>query len=92
MDLRDLTAEQQAKIQRAKDPQELLALSMEEGIELTDDDLEKVSGGWDDSDSSGQTCPVCGSVNVAIESFGSSGSFTGENYVCNNCSNVWTAM
>ena len=63
MELRDLTAEQQEKIQRAKDPQELLALLMEEGIELADDDLEKVSGGWDDSDSSGPTCPVCGSVN-----------------------------
>ena len=92
MELRDLTEEQQAKILRAKGSQELLDLSTEEGIELTDDDLEKVSGDWDDSDSSGLTCPVCGSINVAIESFGSSGSFTGENYVCNNCSNVWTAM
>ena len=88
MELRDLTEEQQAKILRAKGSQELLDLSTEEGIELTDDDLEKVSGDWDDSDSSGLTCPVCGSTNVAIESFGSSGSFTGENYVCNNCSNV----
>ncbi len=44
-----------AKAKAAKTPEELMALVKEEGIELTDEQLESVSGGWSLTD-----CPsVC---------------------------------
>ena len=54
----DLSAEQRAKVQAAASPEELLALSKEEGVELSDEDLAHVSGGWDSSEGSGPTCPA----------------------------------
>lgn len=49
MDFMSLTPEQQAKARACKTPEELLALAREEGIELSDDELQAVSGGlgWD---------------------------------------------
>ena len=41
-----LTAEQKAKARAAKTPEEVLALAKEEGYELSDEDLEGISGGW----------------------------------------------
>ena len=46
MEFNDLTDEQKAKAKAAKTPEELMALVKEEGIELTDEQLESVSGGW----------------------------------------------
>ena len=45
MDFEDLTEEQKAKAQACKTPEEILALAKEEGYELSDEDLEVVSGG-----------------------------------------------
>ncbi|MBQ9042199.1 MAG: Nif11-like leader peptide family natural product precursor [Eggerthellaceae bacterium] len=42
----DLTEGQKAKAQACKTPEEVLALAKEEGYELSDDELEAVSGGW----------------------------------------------
>lgn len=57
MGLSSLSSELQAKMQEAKSPEEVLALCKEEGIELSDDDLEKVSGGWSSSDDGGRRAP-----------------------------------
>ena len=46
MNYDDLTDEQKAKALAAKTPEEILALAKEEGYELSDDELEGVSGGW----------------------------------------------
>ena len=46
MNFNDLTDEQKAKAQACKTPEEVLALAKEEGYELSDDELEAVSGGW----------------------------------------------
>ena len=43
--LKGLTQEQIAKAKACKNSEELLALAKEEGIELTDEQLEAVSGG-----------------------------------------------
>ena len=55
--LKGLTEEQIAKIKACKSQEEVLKLAKEEGIELTDEQLEAVAGGC-----SRQyiTCPKCG--------------------------------
>ena len=60
--LEGLTEEQIAKIKSCKTQEEILKLAKEEGIELTDDQLEAVNGGC------GTTtgywgCPYCGNAN-----------------------------
>lgn len=47
----DLSEETRAKLVAAKTPEEILAIAKSEGIKLTEEDLEAVSGGsaWSDS-------------------------------------------
>ena len=47
MNFEDLTPQQKEKAIACKSPEELLALAKEEGVELTEEQLESVSGGWD---------------------------------------------
>ena len=58
--LKGLTEEQIAKLKECKNQEEVLKLAKEEGIELTDDQLEAVSGGC----SGVECCPKCGSKNL----------------------------
>ena len=44
--LKGFTEEQIAKIKACKNQEELLTLAKEEGIELTDEQLEAISGGF----------------------------------------------
>lgn len=44
--LDELTEDQQARVRSAKTPEEVLAVAKEAGIELTEEQLEGVSGGW----------------------------------------------
>ena len=60
MNFEDLTPEQQEKARACKTPEEMLALAKAEGYELSDEDLEMVSGGWNNT----PTCPQCGSKKV----------------------------
>lgn len=46
MNFEDLTPEQQDKAKACHTHEELLALAKEEGYELSDGDLEAISGGW----------------------------------------------
>ena len=46
MNLEDYTPEQQKKARACKTPEELLALSKEEGLELTEAQLQDMAGGW----------------------------------------------
>ena len=51
MNFEDLTEEQKAKARECKTPEELMQLAMEEDLDLTEEQLEKVSGGsWDECD------------------------------------------
>ena len=43
--IKALTPEQRARAKQCKSAEELLALAKEEGYELTDDELEGISGG-----------------------------------------------
>ena len=55
--LKGLTDEQIAKVKACKNQEELLKLAKEEGVELTDEQLEAVSGG---ACTSSTKCPNCG--------------------------------
>ena len=46
MNFEDLTPEQKEKARACKTPEEILALAKAEGYELTDEELEGISGGW----------------------------------------------
>ncbi|MBQ9003914.1 MAG: Nif11 family protein [Eggerthellaceae bacterium] len=49
MDFNDLTPEQQEKARTCKTPEDVLALARENGIELTEEQLDAVSGGsWNE--------------------------------------------
>ena len=62
MKVEDLTPEQIEKAKACRSPEEIVAVFREEGIELSDAQLEKVSGGgW-----LGHQCPRCGSYDVDL--------------------------
>lgn len=48
MNFDDLTDEQKAKARECATPEDVLALAAHEGYELSDSELEAVSGGWGD--------------------------------------------
>ena len=49
MNYEDLTEEQKAKVKACKTAEELAALAKEEGVELSDEQLEAIAGGsWND--------------------------------------------
>ena len=64
--LKDLTEEQIAKAKECQSPEELLNFAKEEGIELSEEQLEAVSGGGCFENSEPVICPKCGSVNDYI--------------------------
>lgn len=44
----DMSEDLKSQLQECKTPEEMFALASEEGVELTDEQLEVVSGGWGD--------------------------------------------
>jgi hypothetical protein len=60
MTFEDLTPEQQELARNAKSPEEIMRLAQEAGYELSDEELEMVSGGmmWGDV-CVGVACKVC---------------------------------
>ena len=77
--LKGLTEEQIEKVKGCKNAEEILSLAKAEGVELTDEQLQAVSGG---GCLSGR-CPDCNSQNTEIK-FG--GRFYGK---CNDCGCEW---
>ena len=72
MDLSDLTQEQWDKLRECKTPEDILALAQAEGYELTDEELQQMSGGgdgyvvggsiWGDGPQYAACCPHCGQM------------------------------
>ena len=66
--LKGLTEEQISKVRACKNTEEMLAVAKEEGIELTDEQLEAVSGG---ACSLWESCPNCHGDKINYVDFGS---------------------
>ena len=80
--LKGLSEEQIAKIKDCKNNEELLAIAKEEGIELTDEQLDAVSGGCDSEEPT--HCPNCGATEnlTAVD-------FLRSKYQCARCGNYF---
>ncbi len=81
--LEGLTEEQIAKVKACKNQEEMLAVAKEEGIELSDEQLEAVSGGGACSDT--LKCVTCGSTNLKFEYTRVGPVFKDTYYTCNDC-------
>lgn len=64
-----LNEEQISKIKSCKNSEEILSVAKEEGIELTDEQLEAVSGGCG-TFTAEETCPKCGYNRLRRSCFG----------------------
>ena len=62
--LNGLSDEQIAKIRACKNSEELLALAKEEGVELTDEQLQVIAGGGKCQSTPTDECMYCGSKDV----------------------------
>lgn len=62
MDFNNLTPEQIEKAKACKSAAELVALAEAEGVELTDEQLNLISGGsvWEETKYTEATCRACG--------------------------------
>ena len=82
--LKGLTKEQIAKVKACKSQEELLAMAKEEGIELSDEQLEAVSGGVC-SATTMPDCPRCNSNKCVYRI----GVYVGWQYTCRKCRYDW---
>ena len=91
--LKGLTEEQIAKLKTCQSHEEILKVAKEEGVELTDEQLEAVSGG---NCITGERCPRCNSDRCGSDltsrfEYGT-GKHEGWHHVrCNKCGNTWWA-
>ena len=86
--LKGLTDEQLARIKDCQNSEEILKLAKEEGIELTDDQLEAVNGGFcvpDGDERFPNKCPKCGSTNTKFTGDHDIGKMAWHSYECLNC-------
>ena len=79
-----LTEEQIAKVQACNNQEDLLKLSKEEGVELTNEQLEAINGGACSNTDNCPPCKYCGSDNVKL--YKSDGPFS---YKCKDCGRVF---
>ena len=90
--LKGLTEEQIAKVKACKSQEELLALVKQEGIELSDEQLEAVNGGGCSSSDTRKQCPHCGSKNTELSPNTKGKSINGmlvSYYKCKDCKKVF---
>lgn len=82
--LKGLSEEQIAKVKAIKNQEELQKLASEEGIELTDEQLEAVSGGCGTT-----TCPSCGQSEFDREASYAGNMKAKLKFTCKKCGHVW---
>lgn len=62
--LKGLTEAQIARVKGCKNQEELLTLAKEEGIELTEEQLEGINGGCGSGSDKTKKCPKCGGTKI----------------------------
>lgn len=79
MTYEDLTPEQQAKVQQFESTEELLAFVENEGLEISDDELNGIAGGegWGDRQ---RRCPICQSTGIDVYV---------DHFKCRKCNHEW---
>lgn len=88
MKYQNLTNEQRKELGGCKTPEEILSLAQEEGVELSDEELQDMAGGdWNPVKEVLPKCPVCGSMAVSSFPVPCTGTLR---CVCNDCRHVWT--
>ena len=80
--LKGLSEEQVAKVKACKNQEEILKVAKEEGIELTDEQLEAVSGGCGTVEPYELKCPFCESKDFECTSVTTYGDRT---FKCKKC-------
>ena len=76
MDYKDLTETQRAKVAGASTSEDILRIAREEGYELSDEEIEQISGGWEQS----KGCKKCGGMVIYERALGC--------YICERCGEV----
>ena len=89
--IKGLSKEQIARVKECKNHDELLKLAAEEGVQLTEEQLNAISGGGICNSSNFKlTCPKCGSQDYEIWEVINKGK--SDEYFrvhCNNCLHNW---
>lgn len=83
--LEGLSEEQIAKVKACKNEEELLDLAKAEGVELTDEQLQSVTGG---GCFSSNKCPNCGSTDFKEETYYDKAGAK-DFCTCNKCGRKW---
>lgn len=65
IDFKDLTPELRERVRNTKSPEELVKLAKEEGYELTDEQIENISGGANWTEFSGAPEPKCNEKGIS---------------------------
>ena len=86
--LNGLTEEQIARVKACKSTEEMLALAKNEGIELTDEQLEAVSGGCTMPEPKPIVCPQCGKSDYDEKTY-TDGIYSITSYRCKLCGRIW---
>ena len=84
-----LNEEQIAKAKTCKNNEELLKLAKEEGIELNDEQLAVVNGGFCSDTTVTSNCPNCG-TKVSKEVYNDSCCQVVAEFKCPKCGHKWT--
>ncbi len=87
--LKGLTDEQIKKVKACKNTEEILALAKAEGVQLSDEQLEAVSGGG--CGGRAMKCPKCGSNNWNYENK-EINHIEYQIFKCNDCGHSWKLM
>ena len=66
MRTQDMAPEQIEEAKKLATPEEMLAYARDNGIDLTDDEMDSIAGGYDSDSDSGKekACPYCGSTKI----------------------------
>ena len=86
--LKGLTEDQIQKVKACENNSDLLQLAKDEGVELTEDQLDAVNGGFC-TNTTTYVCPECGSTDVTTTE-STNGIKKTYYHKCKNCQHYWS--